>query len=316
LASVDGGQNFLEGIIEDELISIFTRLDLDVWACHEAEHIAMHLDLQKVAMDIIQAIPKQGFADLRAARKYFDILLTQVDLLVYSIDEQLWIASDDSVEPRPVIQIDEHTGVIKPSASQGDRAAALKQGILSWRTAFGRILTRSLKSGGNESLIAKALCLRLVCSSMALNCCFDAELSYDSYIPEFRTALSLSESLSAATSPKTNPTFIVTSILIRSLYFITLKCRNIPLRTEAIKILQSMTRREGIWDSRVASTVATVAMELEEDDPDGFVPEHKRLRTIKNSFDLHKRQGRMRYLTTKTDSGAIKLVNRQLELSW
>jgi hypothetical protein len=77
-----------------------------------------------------------------------------------------------------------------------------------------------------------------------------------------------------------------------------------------------MSLREGIWDSRVASTVATVVMELEEDDRNSFVPEHKRLKGVKISFDLHQSLGKLRYLTTKTELGAVRLTNRQLELSW
>jgi hypothetical protein len=229
LASVEGGQHFLQDIIEDELISIFTRLELGLYAWHEAKHILMHPDLQKVAMDIIQAIPKERFADLRAARKYFDIMLTQVDWVVYSANEHLWTASDGSVESRPVTQLEDTTGAIIPSKAQQDRAAALKHGLLSWQTAFQHILTKSLKSGGNESLIAEALSLRFICSSIALDCCFASELSYDAYIPQFQVAIPMTKTLSASTPSKPKPTFIVSSILIRSLFFIALKCRNKPL---------------------------------------------------------------------------------------
>lgn len=76
---------------------------------------------------------------------------------------------------------------------------------------------------------------------------------------------------------------------------------------------------EGIWDSRVtrvASTVATAIMKLEEADRNGFVPEHRKLRAVKTSFDLHKRQGKLRYLIKTTKSGAAGFAVRQIEFSW
>jgi hypothetical protein len=55
-----------------------------------------------------------------------------------------------------------------------------------------------------------------------------------------------------------------------------------------------MSRREGIWDSKVACTITTTIMELEKSD--GPVPEQTRLRAIKTTFDLHKRQGKLSFL--------------------
>jgi len=56
-----------------------------------------------------------------------------------------------------------------------------------------------------------------------------------------------------------------------------------------------MSRREGIWDSKVTSTFATAIMELEESDESGLIPEHRSLRAIKTTFDLRKRQGKLRF---------------------
>jgi len=88
---------------------------------------------------------------------------------------------------------------------------------------------------------------------------------------------------------------VVSSILIKSLFFIASKCREKPIRTEAINYLRSMSRREGIWDSKVTSTFATAIMELEESDESGLIPEHRSLRAIKTTFDLRKRQGKLRF---------------------
>jgi hypothetical protein len=190
LTSVDG-QQFLQGIIEDELISVFTRLELDVHGFYVAKLIEMHPKLQKVAAGIIQAIPGAGFANLSAARKYFDILLTQVDRFGHSLNDQLWALSDVLVKSTLTIDVDNLTGVIVPSPAQQQHVKFLKGGLVSWRRAFQPVLTQSLKMGGKEVLVAKSLALRFLCSTVALHCCFGPELSYDSYVPEFRAALLL-----------------------------------------------------------------------------------------------------------------------------
>lgn len=312
-ASVDEQDNdFLPGIIEDELISIFTRLGTDMCAWHEAKHSIpeMNPKLQKIAMAIIHAIPGQGFVNLHSARKYFDIMMQRTDEFVYTLEAELWRDLENLVQPSLA------RDNVPTLTSEEDRVNILKKGLLHWYTAFKPLLGKSLRSGGNNIFVAKALLLRFTCSSIALNCCFGPELVYDDYIADFRKALSLAGTLSLAISSKTRPTFIISSILIRSLYFIALKCRNRPVRSEAIACLKPMSRREGIWDSKVASTVALAVMELEEGEGDGFVPEHKRLRAVKTSFDLHKCQGKLKYLTAETDSEAMRFVAREVGLTW
>ena len=174
-------------------------------------------------------------------------------------------------------------------------------------------------SRGADFFVMKALYLRHSCSSVALDCCSGSELSYDSYTPQFQTALSLAQTLLAAMFSKAKPTFVVWSILVKSLYFIALKCRNPSLRKEAVASLQAMTRRKGLWDAGVACAVARKVIELEEGEGDLRnvpAPEKRRMRAIKTTFDLHKRRGNLRYLTVKTDSEAVGLVAGQVELSW
>jgi hypothetical protein len=315
LTSFDG-QQFLQGIIEDELISIFTRLERDIYSWHKANLVEMHPDLQNVAAAIIQAIPTQGFIDLNAARKFFDILLTQVDRFVYNIDERLWDHSDPSSGPRPVFQVGNSTGAIFSPIYQQQRVNFLKQGLTSWRKAFQPVLTQSLNLGGKDLLVAKTLVLNFICSAVALHCCFGPELTYDAYVSEFRTALSTAGTLFNVAVSKLGHTFVVSSILIKSLFFIASKCRETSIRTEAINYLRSMSRQEGIWDSHVASTFATAIVELEESDESGLIPEHRRLRAIKTTFDLHKRQGKLRFLTATMDTGPVGFVAHRMELCW
>lgn len=312
LASVDGKHHdFLPGIIEDELISIFTRLEDDVFTWHDAEYVTMHPVLEEVAVRIIQAIPTQRFENLNTARKYCDIMLRQIDRFIQSEENRPWTAPDTPLSSGSATYIDKFS-----PDDQKPRVKIFQEGLSRWHKAFKPLFAKILTSGGKDVLVAQALALRSACSAIGLNCCLGPELSYDAYFPEFRRALSLASTLWVAASSNPKPTFIISSILIKSLYFIALKCRDKPLRTRATSLLQSMSRREGIWDSRVANTVATAVIQLEGGggSGDSFVPEHRRLKGIKVSFNLHKCRGTMRYLIRNPGAGGS--MNHEIELSW
>jgi len=315
LTKVDG-QQFLQGIIEDELISIFTRLEHDMYLWHQSNIIEMHPELQKIAAGIIRAIPTQGFNGLHTARRSFDILLTQVDRFVYNIDELLWDYSDSLKQPKPAIQFDNSTCAVVPSIQQQQRVEFLKQGLTSWRKAFQPVLSQSIKLGGKDLLVAKTLALNFICSAVALHCCFGPELTYDAHASEFQAALSIAGTLFDVVASKKGHTFIVSSIIIKSLFFIASKCRETSVRTKARNYLRSVSRQEGIWDSTVLSTMATAVMKLEESEEHGLIEENRRLRAIRITFDLHTCQGKLMFLTTTADTGTVEVVAHRKELCW
>jgi hypothetical protein len=128
--------------------------------------------------------------------------------------------------------------------------------------------------------------------------------------------LSLAAAIVEESPPEAQPKFIISSVLMRSLFFIAWKCRSGPIRSEAIYLLKSKLRREGIWDSMAIGTLADVITRLEGSDELGMIPEKKRIRAIKASFDLHKRTGRLRYLMTNTSRGVWEARSHEVEIGW
>jgi hypothetical protein len=309
-------QDSLSGTIEDEIISVFSRLDRDILAWHEAfeaKHCVAHPDMEKVAIEITKATPTNGFTSLASAKRYLDIMLRQIDWFLCLANDHLWAISEDPLEARDLFT--EHL----PWINKHDYASTYKEGLARWRTAFRSSLNRCVKSGGKNFLLATALSLRQTCSTIALNCCFGLELLYDEYTAEFKTALSLAQTLLAATNSdsKTGPTITtVSSILIRSLYFIAVKCRNTSVRIQALHTLQSIQRREGIWDSCVASKVAEVVIKREDPYEKGFIPDYQRVRGVKISFDLHVCRGKVRYLTLDNNFADTRYMPRSLSFCW
>ena len=91
-------QAFLEGFIEDELISIFGRLSIDTQIWIGVEPVRMHPDLQKIVAAIVQSIPTtQRFPDLTSARKYFDILMYVISVSVLTFARSFVILARDRI---------------------------------------------------------------------------------------------------------------------------------------------------------------------------------------------------------------------------
>ena len=109
--------------------------------------------------------------------------------------------------------------------------------------------------------------------------------------------------------------------LVAPLFIVATKCRNRKLRREAIRLLLSRPRREGLWDSIFCAKVAELIMEIEEKDLNAYdlrdhndweyIPEEKRVIIREISFDLQARNGKLSY-------GMIDLCEKIVErdLCW
>lgn len=168
--------------------------------------------------------------------------------------------------------------------------------------------------------------------SISLSCCFGPEAAYDAYIPDFECALQLAEDLhlGGPSSRSVRPTFITSSILIRSLYFVALKCRDGAIRKRALNMLEGMPRREGIWDAVFVCKVARVVVSVEEGragegyaergedlyEDHALPPEERRVTSLKTTFDLYKRRGHIRYLQAVECENGLRFAVGERNIIW
>ena len=105
----------------------------------------------------------------------------------------------------------------------------------------------------------------------------DDESFYDMHTPKFVSivehAVNLAFIVTTTDSSGTRfahtpdiPPFIADLGLNAPLYYTALKCRNHQIRLQALKLLRSISSRENIWDSRLATIIAEKVVELEEGD--------------------------------------------------
>jgi len=121
--------------------------------------------------------------------------------------------------------------------------------------------------------------------------------SYDEYVAEFQSIITLVETMDAAKysglvpSPRSTgeterpPAFVFDLYVIPVLYFVAIKCRHPLIRRKAISLLSSSPRREGLWDAAPVARAAQRVMAIEEeplDSPgrDDFPPEWSRVHDV------------------------------------
>ncbi|KAL3480551.1 hypothetical protein BJX99DRAFT_18538 [Aspergillus californicus] len=92
-----------------------------------------------------------------------------------------------------------------------------------------------------------------------------AEETWDTFVDEFDTIVSLSEMyLERTSSPSRTRTFGFTIGVIPPLFVTATRCRKPRIRRRAIQLLGDYKRREGMWDSTHAAHAARQVMEMEE----------------------------------------------------
>jgi hypothetical protein len=237
--------------IEDSLIQMFARLDCSgeffglpplippmVWDIHKAHHLP---------------IPP-SFANFSSAQRSWDFLMDEA-LQFYRrtfFNKVFAPASSDSP-----------TKIAKQYALYMQKFAAFEK-------AFQPILNASIDGDGtvsNPAALVLSLYQKLTLAILA-TVHNPSEMVYDSYLPEFQyittTCARVIRSQGNAGTPK-NIRFSFEIGVIPPLHFTAMKCRDPIIRREAIKLLFSSPRQEGMWDSVLCGRIGTWLTSCEED---------------------------------------------------
>lgn len=115
--------------------------------------------------------------------------------------------------------------------------------------------------------------------------------------------------------------------IVPPLFVVATKCRDRKLRREAITLLISSPRREGMWDSLLCGKVGEWIMEVEEEGMQDFdpsdpvsasemVPEDKRVMVKEILFDLQRREATLRCGTRGARDGDVDSRARETNILW
>ena len=142
--------------------------------------------------------------------------------------------------------------------------------LAAFEKAFQPVLESSIDTNGtitNPAAVVLTLfqkCTLIILASVQS----PSEMIYDSYLPEFqyvtRTCARLVASQDGHTLPKV-PRFSFEVGVVPPLHFTVMKCRDPIIRREAIDILFSCRRQEGMWDSVLCARLGSWLVDCEEE---------------------------------------------------
>lgn len=263
-------------------------------------------------------------------------------------------------------------------ASWKQYGMGLKERIDAWLEAFEPIFLSRQDPGIShiESLGISALKMFMINTNIIFLMMFcDNEVQFDSFTPHFKTIVALGwevvgtdqrraeakrqegniggmhehhETNKNTIAPEPNqfrphvkPSFSADLGIVPPLFVVATKCRDPWLRRQAIQLLKSSARREGMWDSELAANIGTWVMNVEEFDPKhpeavlpsppspnsvysesigtplhSIIPEERRVMVKTVDFDLRGRTADMTVGTRALYNGSQDVRFRQTQISW
>ncbi|KAJ4856207.1 fungal zn(2)-Cys(6) binuclear cluster domain-containing protein [Trichoderma breve] len=215
--------------------------------------------------------------------------------------------------------------------------------IDSWSEAFEPIFQSRLQPGMNlleKSGIAALKMFQINTNVIFLTIFCDAEVQFDGFLPHFKAIVSLGwevvgdDEKRAATERCPDPqSFSADLGIVPPLFVVATKCREPNVRREAIQLLRSSARREGMWDSELTANIAQWIMEVEESEnpfpemnlpggptqavlPSRAIPEEKRIMVQSVDFDLRERFAQLTVGSRDLRQGMKDRRHKATRITW
>lgn len=292
--------------VEDEIIQMFTRLAIQAKSYDMAFHFPKPFVIQ-LRQPSIEAssppsdggspvslhqepIPEQ-FQSLHDARIAWDTLVERM----FRFTETLFSTTQNG----PM-------GILPATLRQ--YGLGFRNHIEAWSEAFEHILSSRSAPGVSsqeKAAIAVVKMSQIMGQILFLMTFSDSEAHFDAFQPQFKTLVDLGrevvgdEERRAAerrcpdprtcrhhrthdsdifggheyTASHIKPSFSADLGIVPPLYVVATKCRNPVIRRQAIQLLRSSSRREGMWDSELTARIGTWVMDIEEDDGADMSPQ-------------------------------------------
>lgn len=260
-------------IIEDELINAFSRLDLQIMTYVDARPASLHARLKHEGTTTIANIPSI-FTTVTEARLYWELIQRRTSHFIGDTARRSSLRKDKSLN----IDMGLGSGPILVSPESELKLASshlpseLRQEyqnyageIENWFKAFEPLYStfpEKIKSWTALSILK----IQALSQQILLHCSLlSDEWSLDSFVPTFRTIVSLGQDISTDPMYLTPHLFTFDLGLVNPIRLVSKWCREPSVRRESIALLRQIACREGIWDALTMASVSEWMMEVEEE---------------------------------------------------
>jgi hypothetical protein len=247
-------------IIEDELIQIFARVDLESLSSRQNSSLEWQHYQRYFGQQSMDAMPAK-FVNLAEARAYQELIQRR---------EMHWMPWID-VKPGPSITLRFHyvqdmNNCNYPEEVLRDKTRYLAEGT-KWAQAFKPLWTLSQSEGG-ETLYMGAIVLKiqeLVGQACRSSVACSREFLYVQSVQYLREIIHLAREVIEWTKARSACSFSLDAHVIYPLVVVGLRFRHRALRREAIDLLQQKCWREGVWDSWVFGEMLQFVADVEDE---------------------------------------------------
>jgi len=153
-------------------------------------------------------------------------------------------------------------------ASLKTSTSTTRADLVAWNRHFDDIILRQDPAPLSSEALRGSLLLKLHYESLiaVINGVTQTQVEGDNLNAPFQTIVTLARSLINAAPPSARATPNISSDLgIESPLFVTIsRCTVAALRHEALDLLKSVRRREGLWDTELVARIAQKVLSIEE----------------------------------------------------
>lgn len=302
---------------DNDLLATFARLGASIIMFDNYRRAKRNiLPLQLVRLPPFPELPDR-FRNVREAGMYCDMLTKKALMWRDANLHRESFSNFDFGEPDPsfrAIKMEQFSKIAQAEFQDCVRGKA------QWRVAFQSTFEASrMHAGSKDFLGASILMIQYVTSQLMTHLPGqNYETYYDRFHDDSVLVIDLAEQLlelyPVTRSKKAIYTF--DDGVIHGLFLVAYRCRDGAARRRAIRLLVKHPRREGLWDSAMAATVASWLMNREVKGLiNVFVPENARLRIVKLDPRLAERKVIVR--CSKLEDGLRERVEwSDVTLTW
>jgi hypothetical protein len=308
-AYIDGVSSSMLPSVDGELLQAFVRLDLQAMSFIDGNTIDTAFRKGFGLVDLT-GMPTR-FRTLKEARHYRELIQMQwmhfTDSLIKDGQNEFF-----SLQNNPL-----------PSSAQAS-SSLRTEGLYylgisqQWHDAFQPILQEVESNQANSDFLAAktlelhALSLRFAIETVPLH---GISKMKDS-VSRFRKIVSLARLILDHPAAKLHQSrFTFAPHVIVPLYMVGYCCPHSGTRREAISLLLSTPRREGLWDGMMAGKIVEWLMNVEEEHIEGeYVPEEMRMVKVSLKFNMMARTANVKGLMPIKGSSELRAV--EADLTW
>jgi hypothetical protein len=309
--------------VEDELVRVFSRLDLQVMTVADSRSTEYHMMEKNEGTELINRMPAV-FSDFDEGHKYWEIVMRRSTHFIHTAaaipKEGIQIQDRREDDGDGILGV-QFGSVIHRSFPSESVPIALRREhfkyaseVMRWQEAFRpfRLSTTDPMRRSANLLQIHARATQLVLDSLVIT----EECTFDKYLPEYREIVSLAKAIYK--DPKMQAVFSVDFGLIPALYCVVKMCRDRVVRREAIALLRLAPRREGIWQSSLIAAIGEWIMQLEEEGirEGGYINEYARVRRTETKVDIKNKTARVVCVKRVREGEGGGVVFMETTVSW